>query len=995
MGHVAAGGSLAQWGRAWHAAAPNEWERKEATMPQLRWIGFVLAASLPACNCKHGSQQQIESRDSTPSAAPNPLDFGDVPLGQTKALPLTLTNTGALELDISSATIVQSNDAGPAQFNFAPMTKLTAPFGASLQPGDSATVSVQCQPNQAGAQTGTLVIKSNSDAIPSLNVVLQCTGIDVAISVQPASLNFGNVQDGTQSTLSVTLTNTGSSPSSPILVSPVAGTQASEFSWSGTPSALSPGQSFSLQVTFSPLQQGPASAFIPFSYCATCSLQTIPLSGVGVDGQLVYSPNPITFSNVPAGNMVSSPSVTLSNVGTAAVSIKPFAMQSGATLPFSLVGYPAVPITLQPGADFQFTVSYTASAAGNDMDAVNATWVPLDSTGAAVMGISPRIAADPVTGNGTLNPCTLQIMPGSLAFGNVTVGTPVQKSVTLTNSGDQTCNVTAIGLAAGTDPAFTLVNPGTTGLTIASGQNATIAVSCDVTTSGTPLLHKGALTFQSTDPSNATVSVPLSASVQGSGPYSNGWPKWHNDNTDQGQSDADTSGDVGNLVYQFPVGVPQTAAGFAGQANPNPTYMNSPVVDASGNVYQLGMNGTFYAVGPTGTQLWTANLLAPNPDEHPATPIIAADGTIYVETGTDNPSDTAQMYHLNATTGAILFQSGPPTGAHCDPQPDCYMASDCEQIVSSTITCQGGSGGFNGNPGTCCYTADGFDVNPSLGTDGLLFDGDDIGQLVTYTLNSGGSFTQTNEVMLELYGERVAVALDGNDNSYWCSLNSCFGVTAPAAGFAQMGGWPAAGATIGNAGGNGLQQGTSWVNSDLAYDATFTTWLMVEAGTQTSKGTGNIEVVAMTPTTGAIQWDVTLPSGPTPGSFDPNTGAGVFSADVGNSAPAIDAVDGTVYVGNVNGLDALVGTTGATKTGFPYKPSQDTGADADVDTAPAIGGDRTVFFGTAGGTFYAVNPDGTERYHYKTGGRISSSPAIGPDGTVYFVSDDGNLYALR
>ena len=74
-------------------------------MRQMKWIGFALAASLPACNCKRAPQQQIEAKDSTPSVAPNPLNFGDVPLGQTKALPLMLTNTGSLELDISSVTI--------------------------------------------------------------------------------------------------------------------------------------------------------------------------------------------------------------------------------------------------------------------------------------------------------------------------------------------------------------------------------------------------------------------------------------------------------------------------------------------------------------------------------------------------------------------------------------------------------------------------------------------------------------------------------------------------------------------------------------------------------------------------------------------------------------------------------------------------------------------------------------------------------------------------
>ena len=215
-------------------------------------------------------------------------------------------------------------------------------------------------------------------------------------------------------------------------------------------------------------------------------------------------------------------------------------------------------------------------------------------------------------------------------------------------------------------------------------------------------------------------------------------------------------------------------------------------------------------------------------------------------------------------------------------------------------------------------------------------------------------------------------------------------MTSPAAGFQIMPAWPSSGATIGSAGGNGL---TSFTNSDLAFDANHTGWLMVEAGTQTGS-TGQTEVVAMDPANGSVKWDTPLPSGATPGSYSAFTEQGIFSSDVGNSAPAVanlqgQASDGTVYVGNVDGLYALDGKTGKIQPGFPFKTP------SDVDSAPAIGGDGTVFFGTADGTFYAVNPDGTQRFQFKTGGRISSSPAIGPDGTVFIVSDDGQLYAIR
>ncbi len=436
-----------------------------------------------------------------------------------------------------------------------------------------------------------------------------------------------------------------------------------------------------------------------------------------------------------------------------------------------------------------------------------------------------------------------------------------------------------------------------------------------------------------------------------------GWPKWHYDNADQGLSPADTSQNTGVLLWKFTVGIPQESTGTNGSTNPHPTYMNSPVVDAAGVVYQQGMGGTFYAIGDGGVQLWSTPLLPPNPDEHPATPIIAADNTIYVETGADSASSSmpGQLYHLDTTTGKIIYQAGPPVGA-------------------------GGS----------LFPADGFDVCPSIGGDGLLFDGDDFYTYVTYKLNADGSFTAANSVNTPLFGERLALALDQSDNSYWCGANICIGVTSPASGFEVMTSWNANGAPIGDAPGDL----PDWTNSDLAYDQHHTGWLLVEAGSETDGGMGSTEVVAMDTSNGSLHWDTKLPSGPTPGTWNPVTQVGIFSSDVGNSAPAIGP-DGTVYVGSVDGLYAFDGGTGAIQTGFPYKPSQDNGANADVDSAVAIGSDGTLFFGTAGGTFYAVKPDGTERFHYTTGGRISSSPAIGPDGTVFFVSDDGYLYAIR
>ncbi len=938
------------------------------TAPWVALVSFTTAASGCSGCCQRKGQGSFVGTDATPVATwqtsssaawtPPPVDFGSVPVGGTKVLPVKLANTGSLAMDISSVAIVQGQSGTP-EFSFAELTNAHAPFGATLQPGSSAVVYVEFQPNRGGEQTATIAVKSNSNATPEYDIPLRGNATNVTIVVDPAALDFGNVQVGTSSTMSVTFTNKGTDTSDPIQVQPVIGTQASDFAWTGTPGALAPNQSFTLQVTFTPAVQGPAAALIPYLDCATCNPQSLSLQGVGVDGQLVFDPDPVQYFNVPGGSSEAQ-TVTITNTGLAQVSLT--SLSTAKPSLFALGNGPALPMTLKPLDSTQVTVTYVSSGGSNDQDNLTAISQPLDDQGNPAQ-VKPESASDPLVGNGTLNPCSLQIQPPSLNFGNPTIGSSVQKSVTLTNAGQQACNVSGIAIGAGTDAAFTLVSTQTT-LTVAPGQtvSAAITVACDIQSSSPPLFHRGTVTFQSNDTNRPNATIPLSAFVKGSGPYADGWPKWHADNTDQGQSQADTSANNGTVIWQFRVGVPQSAGGVLGSVDPNPTYMNSPVVDGSGNVYQLGMDGTFYGIDPGGNELWATTLLPPNPDEHPATPIIAADNTIYIETGCDGAgglnSNGGNIFHIDAATGKILAQVAPPTDCRTDPS--------------------------SGQ----CDTADGFDVNPSIGQDGLLFDGDDFGQTVVYTPGSGGAFSETSHVILPWMGERVAVALDGQDNSYWCCLNICFGVTSPASGFQIMPAWPSSGATIGNSAGGGI---TGFTNSDLAFDANHTGWLMVEAGTQTGSS-GQTEVVAMDPANGSVKWDTPLPSGATPGSFSAFTEQGIFSSDVGNSAPAVanlqgQASDGTVYVGNVDGLYALDGKTGSKKWTFATT--------SDVDSAPAIGGDGTIFFGTADGTFYAVNPDGSKRFTFKAQGRISSSPAIGPDGTVFFVADDGQLYALR
>jgi outer membrane protein assembly factor BamB len=65
-----------------------------------------------------------------------------------------------------------------------------------------------------------------------------------------------------------------------------------------------------------------------------------------------------------------------------------------------------------------------------------------------------------------------------------------------------------------------------------------------------------------------------------------------------------------------------------------------------------------------------------------------------------------------------------------------------------------------------------------------------------------------------------------------------------------------------------------------------------------------------------------------------------------------------------------------------------------VASAPAVLGDGTVVAGSQDDLVYGIAPDGTKRWDFRTGGDVDSAPSVGDDGTIYVGSDDRKVYAL-
>ncbi|WP_242156264.1 PQQ-binding-like beta-propeller repeat protein [Aestuariivivens sediminis] len=105
-------------------------------------------------------------------------------------------------------------------------------------------------------------------------------------------------------------------------------------------------------------------------------------------------------------------------------------------------------------------------------------------------------------------------------------------------------------------------------------------------------------------------------------------------------------------------------------------------------------------------------------------------------------------------------------------------------------------------------------------------------------------------------------------------------------------------------------------------------------------------------------------------------------------APAI--ANGRVYVGTKEGenLLALNVSNGSQIWSFSTPG-------AILNSSPAVDQNGVIYFGSWDDHVYAVNPDGTLKYKFLTGGNVWSSPAIGSDGTIYVGGYDGKLHALE
>ena len=304
-------------------------------------VAFLLAYILMLPLSSRAATQQLV-------CTPEKLRFGAVTVGQSESQIMVVTNTGATSATVSTITV------GGTEFS---LSGLSLP--ASVAPGQSVTFNVIFAPTAegwTGWTKGTITFSGTAD---NVNVPLWLAGSGVnseVFTASPANLAFGSVAVGSSVTLPVVLSNQHSRTQTLKGFASV----GSGFTVSGpaTPMTISPGQSVTLNVTFTP----PTAVISSGGVFISGPGMNVPLTGTGTAStgvaQLSISPAALSFGSVLVGESGTQSALFTATGGSVTVS-----SASSSSAQFSLPGV-SFPFTIGAGQSVQLSVAFTPKQAG-------------------------------------------------------------------------------------------------------------------------------------------------------------------------------------------------------------------------------------------------------------------------------------------------------------------------------------------------------------------------------------------------------------------------------------------------------------------------------------------------------------------------------------------------------------------------------------------------------------------------------------------------------
>ncbi|HEY8144830.1 MAG TPA: choice-of-anchor D domain-containing protein [Kofleriaceae bacterium] len=297
---------------------------------------------------------------------PTSLPFPDTNVGASSNLNFTVSNGAAAN---SSVLTYYFTEGGTNPGDFAvTASNCTLASPCTLVPGNSRVHTVTFTPLDLGSRSATLTVEHDDQDVADVVVSLSGTGRRPEITlVQPpgASIDFGEVPVGTNSTQStVTVRNDGNGN---LVIDAVTltGSDPGEFAISSgsvpPPSiTVGPGGTATWRVRCHPTSQGVKTASFRIdnddNQVTPEDPLTVSLTCRGVRSTLVADPSPVEFPDTQVGTSADPVTVTLTNTGDTPLTLHGVSLSSSA-FPVS-GGLPELPLVLQAGGSTELAIGF-------------------------------------------------------------------------------------------------------------------------------------------------------------------------------------------------------------------------------------------------------------------------------------------------------------------------------------------------------------------------------------------------------------------------------------------------------------------------------------------------------------------------------------------------------------------------------------------------------------------------------------------------------------
>lgn len=400
------------------------------------------------------------------SLSPTALSFSQTVGTRSEPMRVTLTNSGTAAVKIDSLTL-----GGAQAAEFSLEAGSTCAAGATVAAGSNCWAEVRFTPTAAGTRSGSLVIKHEAG---SSSVALNGQGTANAqpgLALDAVVLDLGaQGLNSTGAARTATVTNSGQAALAFSAIR-VTGTNAADVVLGGTCAVATPvaaAASCTITAALKPSALGPRAATIEIASNAPTGTATLSLGGVGIAApapEVMLSQASIGFGTVTMGTSSIARSVTLSNSGSAALTLTSL---------------------LSSSSEFVLTHNCAASLAPGERCRLDVVYKPTSATAAETVVITSNAFSSPnsvvLTGMGST--ATLPVLAwadgsSTLQFASTEVGkSTASKPLTLTNQGPGSVTVSALGTAGAQAENFS-VGGGTClgGVTLAANTSCTVVVN--------------------------------------------------------------------------------------------------------------------------------------------------------------------------------------------------------------------------------------------------------------------------------------------------------------------------------------------------------------------------------------------------------------------------------------------------------------------------------------------------------------------------------------